>query len=449
MPELHGNIQHKSVMHNEVNMEQYVVEGGNPLVGEVEIGGAKNAALAILAASVMTDETVLIENMPDVRDTNILLQAMQSIGVIVERVDRHTVKVNASHIHELVIEDDFIKKIRASYYLLGALLGKYNKAEVALPGGCNIGSRPIDQHIKGFKALGADVRIEHGLIITEAPNLKGSHVYMDVVSVGATINVMMAAAMADGMTIIENAAKEPHVVDLANFLNSMGANIKGAGTDVIRIRGVQKLHKTEYAIIPDQIEAGTFMFAAAATQGDVTVKNVIPKHLESISAKLMEIGCEVEESDDAVRVVASRPLNHTHVKTLPYPGFPTDMQPQITVALGLSQGTSIVTESIFENRFKYVDELTRMGASIKVEGNSAIIDGVTRYTGASITAPDLRAGAALVIAALAAEGVSTVDDILYIERGYENFPEKLRGIGAQIEKVDNERDIKKFRFKVI
>ena len=430
-------------------MEQYVVEGGNPLVGEVEIGGAKNAALAILAASVMTDETVLIENMPDVRDTNILLQAMQSIGVIVDRVDPHTVKVNASHIHDLVIEDDFIKKIRASYYLLGALLGKYNKAEVALPGGCNIGSRPIDQHIKGFKALGADVRIEHGLIITEAPNLKGSHVYMDVVSVGATINVMMAAAMADGMTIIENAAKEPHVVDLANFLNSMGANIKGAGTDVIRIRGVQKLHKTEYAIIPDQIEAGTFMFAAAATQGDVTVKNVIPKHLESISAKLMEIGCEVEESDDAVRVVASRPLTHTHVKTLPYPGFPTDMQPQITVALGLSQGTSIVTESIFENRFKYVDELTRMGASIKVEGNTAIIDGVARYTGASITAPDLRAGTALVIAALAAEGVSTVDDIRYIERGYENFPEKLRGLGAQIEKVDNERDIKKFRFKVV
>ena len=430
-------------------MEQYVVEGGNPLVGEVEIGGAKNAALAILAASVMTDETVLIENMPDVRDTNILLQAMQSIGVIVDRVDPHTVKVNASHIHDLVIEDDFIKKIRASYYLLGALLGKYNKAEVALPGGCNIGSRPIDQHIKGFKALGADVRIEHGLIITEAPNLKGSHVYMDVVSVGATINVMMAAAMADGMTIIENAAKEPHFVDLANFLNSMGANIKGAGTDVIRIRGVQKLHKTEYAIIPDQIEAGTFMFAAAATQGDVTVKNVIPKHLESISAKLMEIGCEVEESDDAVRVVASRPLTHTHVKTLPYPGFPTDMQPQITVALGLSQGTSIVTESIFENRFKYVDELTRMGASIKVEGNTAIIDGVARYTGASITAPDLRAGAALVIAALAAEGVSTVDDIRYIERGYENFPEKLRGLGAQIEKVYNERDIKKFRFKVV
>lgn len=430
-------------------MEQYVIHGGNPLVGEVEIGGAKNAALAILAAAVMTDETVLIENVPDVRDTNILMQAMESIGVVVNRVDRHTVKINASQIHDLVIEDDFIKKIRASYYLLGALLGKYNKAEVALPGGCNIGSRPIDQHIKGFKALGADVRIEHGLIVTEAEHLKGSHIYMDVVSVGATINVMMAAAMADGMTIIENAAKEPHVVDLANFLNSMGANIKGAGTDVIRIRGVEKLHSTEYTIIPDQIEAGTFMFAAAATKGDITVKNVIPKHLESISAKLNEMGCDVEEEDDAVRVVAARPLSHTHVKTLPYPGFPTDMQPQIAVTLGLSVGTSIVTESIFENRFKYVDELSRMGATIKVEGNTAIIDGVKRYTGASITAPDLRAGAALVIAALAAEGDSTVDDIHYIERGYENFPEKLRSLGAQIEKVDNERDAKKFRFKVV
>lgn len=430
-------------------MEQYVVYGGTPLVGEVEIGGAKNAALAILAASVMTDETVLIENMPDVRDTNILLQAMESIGVRVNRIDSHTVEVNASSIHELVIEDDYIKKIRASYYLLGALLGKYHKAEVALPGGCNIGSRPIDQHIKGFKALGADVRIEHGLIITEAAHLRGSHIYMDVVSVGATINVMMAAVMAEGVTIIENPAKEPHVVDLANFLNSMGANIRGAGTDVIRIRGVSRLHRTEYTIIPDQIEAGTFMFAAAATKGDVTVRNVIPKHLESISAKLNEIGCDVVEAEDAVRVVSSRPLNHTHVKTLPYPGFPTDMQPQITVALGLSCGTSIVTESIYESRFKYVDELTRMGASIKVEGNTAIIDGVARYTGAGITAPDLRAGAALVIAALAAEGMSTVDDIHFIERGYERFPEKLRGLGAQIEKVENERDIRKFRFRVV
>ena len=417
-------------------------------MGEVEIGGAKNAALAILAASIMTDETVLIENMPDVRDTNVLIQAMESIGVIVKRVDRHTVKINASNIHDVVIEDDFIKKIRASYYLLGALLGKYKKAEVSLPGGCNIGLRPIDQHIKGFRALGADVRIEHGMIITDAEHLKGNHVYLDVVSVGATINVMMAAAMAEGKTTIENAAKEPHVVDLANFLNSMGADIKGAGTDVIRIKGVPKLHGSEYAIIPDQIEAGTFMFAAAVTKGDVMVKNVIPKHLESISAKLLEIGCEIEESDDAVRVVASKPLGHTHVKTLPYPGFPTDMQPQIAVTLGLSMGTSIVTESIFENRFKYVDELTRMGASIKVEGNTAIIDGVKKYTGASITAPDLRAGAALVIAGLAAEGITVVDDIRFIQRGYEDFHLKLKALGAQIELVNTERELQKFKLKV-
>lgn len=429
-------------------MEQYAIKGGNPLVGEVEIGGAKNAALAILAAAVMTEETVIIENVPDLRDTMAMLQAMKSIGIQVEQINRHTVKINARNISDLVIEDDCIKKIRASYYFLGALLGKYKKAQVALPGGCNIGLRPIDQHIKGFRALGADVRIEHGLIITEAQQLKGSHIYLDVVTVGATINVMMAAVMAEGQTIIENAAKEPHVVDVANFLNSMGASVKGAGTDVIRIKGVQKLHGTEYAIIPDQIEAGTFMFAAAVTKGDVTVKNVIPKHLESISAKLMEIGCEVEESDDAVRVVAAKPLTHTHVKTLPYPGFPTDMQPQITVALGLSRGTSIVTESIFENRFKYVDELTRMGASIKVEGNTAIIDGVPKYTGASLTAPDLRAGAALVTAALAAEGISTVDDIKFIERGYEDFPQKLQGLGAQIEKVNTERELHKFRLKV-
>ena len=429
-------------------MEQYAIKGGNPLVGEVEIGGAKNAALAILAAAIMTDETVVIENVPDVRDTNVLMQAMESIGVIIQRMDRHTVKINASQISDLVIEDDYIKKIRASYYLLGALLGKYRKAEVALPGGCNIGLRPIDQHIKGFRALGANVRIEHGLIITETERLRGNPIYMDVVSVGATMNVMMAAVMAEGQTVIENAAKEPHVVDLANFLNSMGANIKGAGTDVVKIRGVSHLHGTEYGIIPDQIEAGTFMFAAAVTKGDVTVKNVIPKHLESISAKLLEIGCEVEESDDAVRVVASKPLGHTHVKTLPYPGFPTDMQPQITITLGLSAGTSIVTESIFENRFKYVDELTRMGANIKVEGNTAIIDGVNKYTGASITAPDLRAGAALVIAALSADGITIIDEIKYIERGYEDFHLKLQGLGAQIEKVSTEREMKKFKLKV-
>jgi len=335
-------------------MEQYAIKGGNPLVGEVEIGGAKNAALPILAASVMTDETVYIDNMPDVRDNNELLKAMQNVGVMVDRTGRHNVTINAGQINSLVVEDDNIKKIRASYYLLGAMLGKYKHAEVALPGGCDIGSRAIDQHIKGFRALGAEVKIEYGLIKTHAEKLVGSHIYMDCVSVGATINVMMAATMAEGLTIIENAAKEPHVVDLANFLNSMGANIKGAGTDVIRIKGVSRLHGAEYTIIPDQIEAGTFMFAAAVTKGDITVKNVIPKHLESITAKLIEIGCEVEESDDCMRVVASKPLKFTHVKTLPYPGFPTDMQPQIAVALGLARGTSIVTDTIFENRFKYV-----------------------------------------------------------------------------------------------
>lgn len=428
-------------------MEQYAIKGGNPLVGDVEIGGAKNAALPILAATIMTDETVYIENMPDVWDTNVLLGAMQNIGVMVKRTDRHRVVMNAGNVNSMIVEEESLKKIRASYYLLGAILGKYKHAEVVLPGGCDIGFRAIDQHIKGFRALGATVTIEHGLIKAKAERLKGGHVYMDCVSVGATINVMMAATMAEGLTIIENSAKEPHVVDVANFLNSMGANIKGAGTDVIRIRGVQKLHGTEYTIIPDQIEAGTFMFAAAVTKGDVTVKNVIPKHLESITAKLLEIGCEVEELDDCIRVVSSKPLLHTHVKTLPYPGFPTDMQPQITVALALSKGTSIVTETIFENRFKYVDELTRMGANIKVEGTTAIIDGVERYTGASISAPDLRAGSALVVAALAAEGTSTVDDIKYIQRGYEDFHLKLQGLGAQIELVQTEKDFQKFKLK--
>lgn len=429
-------------------MEQYAIKGGNPLVGEVEIGGAKNAALGILAAAVMSDEPCVIDNMPDVRDTGVMLQAIESIGGVVDRIDRHTVSISGKNIVDQTIDNDYIKKIRASYYLLGALLGKYKKAQVTLPGGCNIGLRPIDQHMKGFKALGASVKIEHGMITAEADRLVGAHIYMDVVTVGATINVMMAATMAEGQTIIENAAKEPHVVDVANFLNTMGANIKGAGTDVIRIKGVPHLHGTNYTIIPDQIEAGTFMFAAAVTKGDITVKNVIPKHLESISAKLEEIGCQVEESDDAVRVVATKQLTHTHVKTLPYPGFPTDMQPQIAVALGLSKGTSIVTESIFENRFKYVDELTRMGASIKVEGNTAIIDGVNKYTGASISAPDLRAGAALVIAALAAEGITVIDDINFIQRGYEDFHLKLQSLGGLIELVDSEKEVQKFRLKV-
>ncbi|MGN0263601.1 MAG: UDP-N-acetylglucosamine 1-carboxyvinyltransferase [Oliverpabstia sp.] len=430
-------------------MEQYIIKGGNPLVGEVEIGGAKNAALAILAAAIMTDDTVRIENLPDVNDINVLLEAIEGIGASVDRVDRHTVKLNGSTIGDISVDYEYIKKIRASYYLLGALLGKYKKAEVPLPGGCNIGSRPINLHLKGFRALGASVSIRHGAIVAEAPNgLRGCHIFMDMVSVGATINIMMAAAMAKGHTIIENAAKEPHVVDTANFLNSMGANIKGAGTDVIRIRGVEELHATDYSIVPDMIEAGTYMFAAAATKGDVLIKNVIPKHLEAITAKLEEIGCEVEEFDDAVRVIAARRLRKTQVKTLPYPGYPTDMQPQIAVTLALASGTSTVTESIFENRFKYADELTRMGAIIRVEGNTAIIDGVEGLTGARVSAPDLRAGAALVIAGLAAEGITMVDDIVYIQRGYEDFEGKLRSLGAEIEKVTSEKEIQKFKLRI-
>ena len=429
-------------------MEQYIIKGGNPLVGEVEIGGAKNAALAILAAAIMTDETVTIDNLPDVNDINVLLEAISGIGAEVDRIDRHTVRINGSNIENFDIEYDYIKKIRASYYLLGALLGKYKRAEVALPGGCNIGSRPIDQHLKGFRALGAYVDIEHGKTIAEAERLIGKHIYFDVVSVGATINVMMAASMAEGLTILENVAKEPHVVDVANFLNSMGANIRGAGTDVIKIRGVSRLHKTDYSIIPDQIEAGTFMFAAAATRGDVTVMNVIPKHLEATIAKLVEIGCEVEEFDDAVRVVSKGDLHNTQVKTLPYPGFPTDMQPQIGVTLALCKGTSTITESIFENRFKYLSELARMGANVKVEGNAATIEGVDKFSGARVSAPDLRAGAALVIAGMAADGITIVDDIVYIQRGYERFEEKLRSLGAVIERVSTEREIQKFKLKV-
>ena len=429
-------------------MEQYVIKGGNPLYGEVEIGGAKNAALAILAAAIMTDETVTIDNLPNVRDINVLLQAIEEIGAHVERVDIHKVKINGSFIRGVNVDNEFIRRIRASYYLIGALLGKYKHAEVALPGGCDIGSRPIDLHMKGFRSMGADIDIAHGLVIARAKELKGTHIYMDKVSVGATINIMMAAAMADGKTVIENAAKEPHVVDVANFLNSMGANIRGAGTDVIRIVGVEKLHATEYSVIPDQIEAGTFMFAVAAAGGNVLVKDVIPKHLEATTAKLLEVGCKVEEFDDSVRVISDGHLRHTQVTTLPYPGFPTDMQPQMAVLLGIAEGTSTVTESIFENRFKYVDELTRMGADIKVESNIAIISGVKRYTGARVNAPDLRAGAALVIAGLAAEGITVVDDIYYIQRGYEALEEKLTKIGAKIARVEDEKELQKFILKV-
>lgn len=429
-------------------MEQYIIKGGNPLVGEVVIGGAKNAALGILAAAIMADETVTISNLPDVKDIDVLLEAISDTGAIVERRCRHCVKINGATISNYVVDNNFIKKMRGSYYLLGAMLGKYHHAEVALPGGCNIGSRPIDQHLKGFRALGATAHVVNGMIVVDAKKLVGSHIYFDKNSVGATINVMMAAVLAEGRTVLENVAKEPHVVDVANLLNSMGAQVKGAGTDIIRIDGVRRLHSANYSVIPDQIEAGTFMFAAAATKGDVTVKNVIPKHLDFLSSKLREIGCEVSEFDDAVRVVCKSRLTHTNINTMPYPGFPTDMQPQMSILLALAEGTSVVTESIFENRFKYVDELNRMGSDITVEGSSAIIKGVGTLMGAQVSAPDLRAGAALVIAGLAAEGVTTVDDIAFILRGYEDFAEKLQNLGGMIEMVDTEKEIQKFKMKV-
>ena len=418
-------------------MEQYVIKGGTALSGEVEISGAKNAALGILAGAIMTDETVTIENLPNVKDINVLIGAIEDIGASVTRVDEHTVKINGSSISRLSVDYEYIKKIRASYYLMGALLGKYKNAEVALPGGCLIGSRPIDLHVKGLKALGANVDVSYGLWSARADKLVGNHIYLDKVSVGATINIMLAAVLAEGKTTIENAAKEPHVVDVASFLNSMGANIRGAGTDVIR---------TTYAVIPDQIEAGTYMCAAAATHGDVLIKNVIPKHLEATSAKLIEAGCVIEEYDDAVRVIAKgRKLTHTHVTTLPYPGFPTDMQPEITAVLAIAEGTSTVSESIFENRFKYVDELARMGASIKVEGTVAIVTGVT---GAQVQASDLRAGAALIIAGLAADGITVIDDIKYIQRGYEDIVGKFSKLGATLAEVDSEHDLQKFKLKV-
>lgn len=434
-------------------MEQYVIKGGTPLVGEVTIAGAKNAALGILAAAVMTDKECIIENVPNVRDTKVLLQAIREIGATVRYIDEHTVSICGGTIQNpesLCVDDEFIRKIRASYYLLGALLGKYRRSQVALPGGCDIGSRPIDLHVKGFKALGAEVHIGGGMITVNAEQLVGKHIYLDTVSVGATINIMMAAVLAEGKTTIENAAKEPHIVDVANFLNSMGANIKGAGTNEIRIRGVKELSGTEYSIIPDQIEAGTFMMAAAATGGNILIKNVIPKHLEAITSKLTEIGAVVEEYDDAVRVIGdkNKRLGATQIKTQPYPGFPTDMQPQMAITLGLSEGTSVITENIFENRFKYVDELMRMGANIKVEGNMAIITGVEHYSGASVVAPDLRAGAALVIAGLAAEGFTVVEDIKYIQRGYERFEEKIGALGGKIEIVETEKDIMKFKLKI-
>ena len=437
-------------MDGDLYMKQYIIKGGQPLRGEVLIGGAKNAALGIIVAAIMANEPVTIENLPDVDDVRVLLDAVEGIGAIVERFDAHTVRINGALINDVNVDDDYIRKIRGSYYLVGALLGKYRKAVVALPGGCQIGSRPIDQHLKGFEQLGARVTIHNGKIDACAERLTGSHIYLDCPSVGATINIMMAACMAEGKTIIENPAKEPHIVDVANFLNSMGANIKGAGTDTIRIRGVESLHGSEYSIIPDQIEAGTYMMAAAATGGDVYIRNVIPKHLEAITAKLIEIGARVEEYDDCVRVYSDHRLGYANVKTMPYPGFPTDMQPQMVTLLALSMGVSIVTETIFETRFKYISELRRMGANINVEGNAAIITGVEGFTGAVVSAPDLRAGAALVIAGLVADGFTTVEQIQYIERGYEDFEQKLRGLGGVIEKFDaeDERAVTKFKLKV-
>ena len=431
-------------------MKQYIIKGGRPLQGEVQIGGAKNAALGIIVAAIMADEPVLIENLPEVDDVKVLLDAIEGIGAVVERIDEHTVRINGAVINDVNVDDEYIRKIRGSYYLVGALLGKYKKAVVALPGGCQIGSRPIDQHLKGFEQLGATVTIHNGKIDAYAETLIGSHIYLDCPSVGATINIMMAACMAEGKTIIENPAKEPHIVDVANFLNSMGANIKGAGTDTIRIREVERLHGSEYSIIPDQIEAGTYMIAAAATGGDVYIRNVIPKHLEAITAKLIEIGAKVEEYDDCVRGHSNGRMGYANVKTMPYPGFPTDMQPQMVTLLALSEGVSIVTETIFETRFKYISELRRMGSNINVEGNAAIITGVEGFTGATVSAPDLRAGAALVIAGLVADGFTTVEQIQYIERGYENFEDKIRGLGGFIEKVDDddERAIQKFKLKV-
>ena len=429
-------------------MDQYIIKGGMSLAGEITVSGAKNAALGILAAAIMTDEEVLIDNLPDVKDINVMLEAIAQTGVYVDRINRNKVKINASKLHSCVVDDEYIRRIRASYYLIGALLGKYHKAEVALPGGCEIGARPIDQHLKGFRALGANIDISSGRINASSDKLKGAHIFLDIVSVGATINIMLAGSLIPGKTVIENVAKEPHIVDVANFLNSMGADIKGAGTDVIRINGVSKLHGTEYSIIPDQIEAGTFMCAAAITRGDITVKNLIPKHMEAISAKLIEIGCEITEFDDAIRVRGAIRQRAANVKTLPYPGFPTDMQPQITAVLARAHGTSTILESIFENRFRYVSELARMGAEIEVKGNMAMVSGVDRLLGANVNAPDLRAGAALVIAALAADGISTISDIKYIQRGYEHFEEKLESLGAKIALVDTERAAQKFILKV-
>lgn len=425
--------------------EVFVMKGGNPLRGEVVISGAKNAALGIVAGALLTDEEVIIENLPDVRDINVMLEALKAIGAKVHRIESHVVSIQADQLSMKSVDDDAIRRIRASYYFIGALLGKYHQAKVALPGGCAIGERPIDQHIKGFTAMGAEVEISDGYFVAKAEELVGQHIYLDVVSVGATINLMLAAVLADGQTIIENVAKEPHIVDVANFLNSMGANIRGAGTDTIRIRGVERLHGTTYGVIPDQIEAGTFMCAAAVTRGNILIKNIIPKHMESIAAKLRDMGNTVYEGDEEIQVIGGEKQRGTKIKTLPYPGFPTDMQPQIAVTLALAEGKSTVTESIFENRFLYVEELKKMGADITVEDRVATILGQEKLRGATLHALDLRAGAALVLAGLAAEGITVLEDIGYIRRGYEFFEKKLMNLGAKIILAKTEEEVEAFR----
>ena len=431
-------------------MDKFVIKGGRRLTGKVTISGAKNAAVAILPAVILSDEPCIIENVPSISDVNISLRILQEMGAVVENIGKDVYKIDPTGITKFCVPYETARKMRASYYFLGALLGKFNKARVSMPGGCPLGDRPIDQHLKAFSALGARYTLSQGMIDLNAEKLHGSQIFFDVVTVGATMNAMLAAVKAEGLTVIENAAKEPHIVDLANFLNSMGANIMGAGTDVIKIRGVERLHGTNYSVIPDQIEAGTFMIAAAATKGDIIIENVIPKHLESITKKLEKIGVNIEQYDDSIRVWVDGPLVKANVKTTPHPGFPTDMQPQMTTLLALSEGTSIVTETIFETRLKYVSELRRMGANIAVEGNAAFITGVEGFTGATVSAPDLRAGAALVMAGLAAEGYTYVDQIQYIERGYENFAEKICGMGGHMEKIDaeDERAIRKFKMKV-
>jgi len=416
-------------------LTKYQIRGGSPLHGTIEISGAKNAAVAIIPAALMVDGVCRIENIPQISDVTLILQILRELGAEVKTVNRTTVDIDCSHIRNRQVPYELGRKIRASYYLVGALLGRFGWAEVPLPGGCDLGGRPIDQHIKGFQAMGAEVDVRSGLIYAQVPRggrLAGGQVYLDIVSVGATMNIMLAATLAEGMTVIENAAKEPHIVDLANFLNSMGANIMGAGTDVIKVRGVGRLRGGSYSIIPDQIEAGTYMAAVAAAGGEVLIENVIPKHLDCITAKLVEMGVEVEERDDSVLVRRSGPLNRTNIKTMPYPGFPTDMQSQIGAVLCTAQGTSVITEGVWDNRYRYVDELRRMGARIQVDGKVAVIEGVERLTGAPVHACDLRAGAAMVIAGLAAQGVTEIGAIHHIERGYENLVEKLAAVGADI-----------------